>query len=574
MDQLQLSTEFSNCTPNGTPFERFVLGDSVLEKLLKTNRSPTDQERAVIYESMAPTNEKLRVVEAQITDTAYHIQALQLKLSSVEFKLCRLREEKAAILETSKDHRSVLSAIRHLPEDVLREILIACVEDEKPPILSYSPIPLPYRLAQISSGFRRIALSTPIIWASMDVQFDPFYYENLNARDYSILAHMATEWFGRAGGLPITVFIDCPSRSTNTQYGESDPSNILFDALFSFSSRWGHIQFNYSDSQFSRRVLRIVTLKTADVPLLQSVSLRLDCSIPTAVLSNTALFNAPTLRHVSLKTDNLRQIPVNWADLTAISLRGKLYSSVNSYSKNELARIFRETKRLVSCDIAVGPPCLGEENVFEETSLPFLQTLHITEGTSRSQLATSTECPSLLDLLSAPILAELHIRGQFFKLSLLNFLQRTTNISELDLPYMKNDKSLEITSAFLRYCPSLTALSLYPCDDEIDSRPFIWDANIFLRSFVQVDGDTGVTCPYLQFFKIEGTIDYSLETFRLFLEEKQHLPVTQNISPCGVAPWRMVTIGFRGIKETETKNEVLSFIFQKKLEGMNVDIAL
>ena len=118
---------------------------------------------------MAPTNAKLGVVEAQISDTMAYIQALQLQLRRAEIKLQRLRKEEAAILEASKDHRCVLSAVRNLPQDVLREILIACVEDKRPPILSYHRMPLPYRLAQISSGIRRIALSTSILWASMDV---------------------------------------------------------------------------------------------------------------------------------------------------------------------------------------------------------------------------------------------------------------------------------------------------------------------------------------------------------------------------------------------------------------------
>ncbi len=80
-------------------------------------------------------------------------------------------------------------------------------------------------------------------------------------------------------------------------------------------------------------VLRIAALMPVDVPALQSITLCLNCSIPISVLSNAVLFKTPALRRVSFKTDNLRQISVNWADLTAISLRGKLYSSDNSYSK-------------------------------------------------------------------------------------------------------------------------------------------------------------------------------------------------------------------------------------------------
>ncbi len=523
---------------------------------------------------MSPTNSKLRFVEGMISETTAQIHALQLELERAEFKLQVLQKEKAAILETSKDHRSVISAVRNLPEDVLRQILIACVEDEKPPLLSYRSLPLPYRLAQISSGFRRIALSTPIIWASMDVQFDALCYENLDQNAYLFLANMVVEWFGRAGELPLTVFIEYPGSSA--ECSESDSSNILFVILFSYSARWKDIQLISRRKDFSMPVFHIVALKATDVPMLQSVSLFLECSIPTVVLSNIVLLKTPTLRHVSLKTDNLRQISVNWADLTAISLKGAPYSIdiTQGYSKNEIAKIFGKIKCLVFCDIEVGPPRSGEEIILEKTSLPFLKTLHISERSSRLRPAASPESPSILDLLSAPILAELHIYEDFFELSLLNFLERTPNISKLDLPYLKDDKSFAITFAFLRHCPSLTELSLCPCYGDHNRGLSNWDANMFLRSFVEVDGDTGVTCPYLQFFKLEGAINFSLETLCLFLEGKQRLSGTLNIGTWKIAPWRMVTIGIQGIKDPETKKKALFLIFQKQSEGMNICISL
>ncbi len=525
---------------------------------------------------MSPTNSKLRFVEGMISETTAQIHALQLELERAEFKLQVLQKEKAAILETSKDHRSVISAVRNLPEDVLRQILIACVEDEKPPILSYRPIPLPYRLAQISSGFRRIALSTPIMWASMYVQFDAFLYENLDEQAYSILAHMVRVWFERAGGLPLTVFIEGPGSSPyeNEDYGESDPSNILFDTLFSYSARWQDIQFISPRNDFSLPVFRIVALKAADVPMLQSVSLFLECSIPTTLLSTTVLLKTPTLRHVSIKTDNLRQIPVNWANLTAISLKGSPYSITQGYSKNEIAKIFGEIKCLAYCDIEVGPPRSGEEIILEKTSLPFLTTLHITERASRLRPTASPQSPSLLDLLSTPILAELHIHEGFFECSLLDFLKQTPNMSQLTLPYLKDDKSFAITLTFLRHCPLLTVLSLCPCSDDTNRGPSNWDANMFLQSFVQADESSGVTCPFLQFFKFEGAIDFSLETLCLFLKGKQRLSVKQNIGPSKVAPWRNVTISIKGIKDPETKKKAMFFIFQKQSEGVNVYISL
>ncbi len=124
---------------------------------------------------MAPTNEKLQDVRGQISETVAHIEALKLQVQQAESKLQRLLDDEAAMLKTSEDHRRVLSAIRIVPEDVLREICIACVEEEMPR-LSYCTTPLPYVLAQISRGMRHIALATSAIWASMDVQIRQHYY--------------------------------------------------------------------------------------------------------------------------------------------------------------------------------------------------------------------------------------------------------------------------------------------------------------------------------------------------------------------------------------------------------------
>ncbi|KJA18813.1 hypothetical protein HYPSUDRAFT_119669, partial [Hypholoma sublateritium FD-334 SS-4] len=98
-----------------------------------------------------------------ISDIVQHIQALKAQVEQVEVKLQRLREEEAAISETFADQHRVLSLIRNLPEDVLREILIECVKYPIP-ILEYGGTPMPYVLAQVSSGLRNIALATPHIW--------------------------------------------------------------------------------------------------------------------------------------------------------------------------------------------------------------------------------------------------------------------------------------------------------------------------------------------------------------------------------------------------------------------------
>ena len=123
-----------------------------------------------------------------------HLQGLKARSEQAEQKLQYLREKAAAIIKTSEDYCRVLTAVRYLPEDVLHEILIACVECTIP-VLSYRNTSLPYVLAQISSGIRRIVLTTPIIWARMDV---PSYFLNHRLRKnavYLTLSRRAIEWF-------------------------------------------------------------------------------------------------------------------------------------------------------------------------------------------------------------------------------------------------------------------------------------------------------------------------------------------------------------------------------------------
>ncbi len=158
---------------------------------------------------MVPINAKLKGLEEKISETVAYIEALKARVQRAEIKMRRLRQKEAALLESCKDQRRVLSTIRNLPEDVLREICVAYVNSDTPSLI-HPNIPLPYRLAQISSGMRHITLTTPSLWKCMDIAV-PFGSHIVTEAMYSILAHKAHEWFGRAGALPLTLFI----RDTN-----------------------------------------------------------------------------------------------------------------------------------------------------------------------------------------------------------------------------------------------------------------------------------------------------------------------------------------------------------------------
>ncbi len=139
-----------------------------------------------------------------------------------------------------------------------------------------------------------------------------------------------------------------------------------------------------------------------------------------------------------------------------------------------------------------------EEHYLGKIPLPYLKILHIDEITFGSP---SSEAPSLLDVITAPALEILRIDGIFLELSLLDLLENSPRIQNLSLPYLKNDTAFIMTIKLLSRCPSLSVLSLRPCDRDRGIQPSIWDANLLLQAFVKKDD---VTCPQLQYIKFTG----------------------------------------------------------------------
>ncbi|KJA19002.1 hypothetical protein HYPSUDRAFT_908951 [Hypholoma sublateritium FD-334 SS-4] len=250
--------------------------NSVLDTLLKTNRPFTDEEKAMILESMAPTNAKVKVVEWQISEAMARIQMLRSQIEEVEISVQHLHEEKAAILATCADHRRALGCpFRNLPEEVLRT------------------------------------------------------------------------------------------------------TNILLHTLLGHSTRWREVEL-YASSLSSRSMNRIATLTAADVPLLQSVSLRLDGDMP--VLHNSIFLTMPTLKHLALHTDHVPKFTVNWEILTSLTLHEK--SRSHRSSQGEIARTLQQTKCLRFCNIAVGRGSV--QDYPGEINLPLLETLFLNEVNFRA----------------------------------------------------------------------------------------------------------------------------------------------------------------------------------------------
>ncbi len=505
---------------------------------------------------MAPTKAKLKVIQTQISETIEYIQELKAQVERNECKLQQLRDEEAAILETSKNHRRVLSTVRTLPEDILREICIDCVETSQP-VLSYRRMPLPYVLAQVSRGMRRIVLETPIIWASMCVQIDSSCFGRFGDQVCTMLARSIRQWFDRAGDKALAVSI----HEIDASRQKRDASYILLDALFSYSARWKELRFESSCDVVATPIMRVAALTAVDVPMLQSISIHIDRWATTPqhfMLSQTALLKLPTLKHLLLDTDIVTKLYVNWAILTSITLRA--HQADRCYPQTEVVNMLRKTRHLMSFNVHVVGDRLTLHGLNRKVTLPFLKNLSITERSFGSIKCT------LYAEISAPALEVFHLdAADFIDHSLSNFFWESPHIWKLSLPYFSvgNDPALTVTARLLRYCPSLTALSLQ--SRGWDQNAASWNADTFFRAFVN-EGEFGITCPRLQYIKFTGEIDFSPQTLQLFLEGKQ-----QGIAAPNITPWKRVIIDIGSIKSKEKIKQILDIVSRKRKEGLNVD---
>ncbi len=268
---------------------------------------------------------------------------------------------------------------------------------------------------------RRIALTTPEIWTTMNlcVRLNSSDRIRSDRRYYTRLAAKARQWFCRAGSLPLSVFFaDLTPSYSELENVQSHPSNILFNTMLSYSTRWNRIQVESSceDMVPSPFITRIAALTAVDVPLLESITLYLRCGL--SKFRTSPFISVPTLRRLKIYTDwdgtpNISNFTVNWSHLTSITIHGGSATTPVPFTK--LQELLQQTTCLVFCDIALRH---GTKKVIGEINLPYLEVLCVDD---RGSETASARGPNLFELINAPKLAVLRLSTTFLDISLQTF---------------------------------------------------------------------------------------------------------------------------------------------------------
>jgi hypothetical protein len=214
-----------------------------------------------------------------------------------------------------------------MPNEILSEIFLNFLPyPARPPLVG----PLsPSFLCGICRRWRDIALSTPVLWSTMQLELDEL---NLYPQQLRILE----AWLQRSGSCPLSISLE------REDYSEISAS-VFVDAVVRHSARWLDMEFILPS-----RDLRFVE---GDMPLLQHLRFGPcpeDADEALLLAAPMVAFqHAPNLRDVELSVAfNPFAMHLPWASIT--TLVAYLYAE-------ETVEILRHSQALVDCEITLYP---------------------------------------------------------------------------------------------------------------------------------------------------------------------------------------------------------------------------
>ncbi|KAJ7651346.1 hypothetical protein FB45DRAFT_1079122 [Roridomyces roridus] len=162
------------------------------------------------------------------------------------------------------DPHSLASPARRLSDDLVREIFLASLPDTGNPAFNRNESPL--LVAQISTSWRRIALSTPRLWSSMHIVVP-------HTTHLGRLTEQIISWLSRSGVAPLSISLVFSEAATPTLSGSLEQNAgthviSLLLILVAESHRWLDIDFTVPDTAARHFNL---SLTSDDIPLLKSL---------------------------------------------------------------------------------------------------------------------------------------------------------------------------------------------------------------------------------------------------------------------------------------------------------------
>ncbi|KAF9483076.1 hypothetical protein BDN70DRAFT_874312 [Pholiota conissans] len=385
------------------------------------------------------------------------------KISELERSLNELKQERDILEEEIEQHALLLTPFRRLPDDMLREIFIACLPDGRNALMSCREAPL--LLGLVCRKWRDLAYDTPALWASLHIPYPALVnrapsinYHNPLVDDTMarVEKHYSAvkDWLGRSGACPLSISFLCLHLEVGNVHMLQGAVETYVNILLDFSQRWRSLELFIPAGRYLNP---IADLPATSVPNLKHLRLTFSQSVQSqsSQWSSSSLLTAPTLKtlHISFIPFCLSSVPNKWDHLTSLTLINSTpvwpHGVRTVASLEEAYAILNKCRRLVHCalDIFATPTAASASGII---SLPYLKSLSISNSCNR--LSTLFECFSNMSSIRG-IKYHSHLRPSNHRQSpLITLLERTD----------KQIEFLELDSSHFTYTDLTTVFGLAP----------------------------------------------------------------------------------------------------------------
>lgn len=201
-----------------------------------------------------------------------------------------------------------------------------------------------------------MALSTPQLWSSIRITFDPSLRNGVEIVQRR--AKMLHTWLERSGSLPVTADIRrCNQSWSGTVEWETEGRQLVAE-LLPYSNRWTNLTLYLPYACLSPlwdamdlRLPQLVTLTIINKDPADRYRMFTDRRIPPPVIKNI-----PEIRQLSLSLPLLHILSydIPWSLLTYLSLMTCCSHDTSTLSVDSAASILRECANVVKCHLSIG----------------------------------------------------------------------------------------------------------------------------------------------------------------------------------------------------------------------------
>ncbi|KAK7043200.1 hypothetical protein VNI00_008554 [Paramarasmius palmivorus] len=438
------------------------------------------------------------------------ISTRQARIQVIADEIARLRAEQDELQSFIDDHLKLVSPIRQVPADVLREIFHCCIPGHELPTPSALDAPLLF--TAVCRLWRQVAVATPRLWNRVHIALpSPTNRYSFITPKFRSFMHFWGEgvqtWLQRSGSMPLLLSISSRDPDHLDIEGCTELDTLhgnVAQQLLPFASRWKSLSLDVSDG-----VREILTMTTVELSSLEELkSRRWDPysgqESPVELSLKTVLQSAPSLRKLYMNGPPLH-LPIRWNCLTELVIwhdwRGWGQSRGVTLSQAFQVLTF-SCSSLRHCTLSISVQSLESDDTldtFPPIVLPNLHTLNIYIDwcylASLQRALDSVHAPRLADFYFS---FQQHLDEHLNLLALFRFIERsgcTIRSLVLDLPLVHLTESL---IDLLTSMPSLRQFRLLTprYHGEVAVEWFLG----LIHSLKPSPSNTNVLCPNIESF--------------------------------------------------------------------------